>query len=345
MSGVAQLTVGDDEAEQRLDRWLKRRFPQVTQGMVERFCRKGELRVDGGRVKASTRVAPGQTIRVPPLPEALTNARDERRSAQAPAPDPALVADLKARIVFHDDDVLIIDKPAGLATQGGTAQRVHVDAALRGLRFGREEAPRLVHRLDRDTSGLLVLARSGAAATALTKAFRSRSVEKTYLAAVAGQPKPVAGTIRWGVVKAGGHGAEKMRPVHPDEIDVTDGAQHAVTEYRVVEMVGGRASAVLMRPLTGRTHQLRVHMAALGTPIVGDGKYGGRGQENLGDGWGASLGRGLSRKLHLHAVRLDFPHPRKAGHQVSVSAPLPDHMARTWEMLGWDVPAAFDPLD
>ncbi|MEM9783139.1 MAG: RluA family pseudouridine synthase [Pseudomonadota bacterium] len=341
MSGVQHVSVGPDEAEQRLDRWLRRQFPQVTQGMVEKFCRKGALRVDGSRAKASTRVAPGQVIRVPPLPDAPAPALE-----QAPRmPDGALIAELTKRVLYRDEDVLVIDKPAGLAVQGGTNQVMHLDAALAGLAFGKDTPPRLVHRLDRDTSGVMVLARTGAAATALTRLFRGRSVEKTYVAAVAGQPKPEAGTIRWGLVKAGGRGAEKMRPVHPDEIGPTPGAQSAVTDYRLVETAAGRASAVLMRPVTGRTHQLRVHMSALGTPIVGDGKYGGRGQENQGDGWGASLGQGLSRKLHLHAARLGFPHPRRDGQRVTVTAPLPDHMARTWAMFGWQAPTAFPPLD
>ncbi len=180
-----------------------------------------------------------------------------------------------------------------------------------------------------------MLARTGRAAMALGRLFRSRAVEKTYLAVVAGRPEPLAGTIRYGLVKAGGKDDERMRPVHPDEVAATPGARAAVTDYRVIESAAKRASWVALRPVTGRTHQLRAHMAALGCPIVGDGKYGGRGQENLGSGWGASLGGALSRKLHLHAARLAFPHP-VTGERLSVTAPLPEHMARTFAFFGWD---------
>jgi 23S rRNA pseudouridine955/2504/2580 synthase len=228
--------------------------------------------------------------------------------------------------------------------QGGSGQTRHLGRAMAGLRFGREDDPRLVHRLDRDTSGLLVLARTGAAAVALSKAFRSRAVEKTYVAVVAGKPSPVAGTVRYGLVKAGGRGEhEKMRTVHPDEVKGTEGAKHATTDYRVVESAGTRASWVALRPVTGRTHQLRAHMAALGTPIGGDGKYGGRSQENDGAGWGAGLGQAVSRKLHLHAARLAFPHP-VSGRRLSFHAPLPEHMARTFELFGWDPGVIAEPL-
>ncbi|MEL6264506.1 MAG: RluA family pseudouridine synthase [Pseudomonadota bacterium] len=343
MSGVQHRRVGTDEAEQRLDRWLKRHFPVLTQGAVERMCRKGELRVDGARAKASTRVAPGQEVRIPPLPAAP--AGEGTASAAARAPDAGLVAELRDRVLYRDDALLVIDKPAGLSVQGGTGQTRHLDGALAGLRFGREDAPRLVHRLDLETSGVLVLGRTGAAATALTRAFRTRAVEKRYLAVVAGQPKPLAGTIRYALVKAGGRGVEKMATLHPDAIEATPGAQAARTDYRVLETAGGRASAVLARPVTGRKHQIRAHLAALGTPVAGDGRYGGRGQENAGDGWGASLGQGVSRKLHLHAAALALAHPA-TGRRLVLAAPLPEHMRRTWSMFGWDDPdpwAAFEP--
>ena len=333
MSGVQHMTVGADEAEQRLDRFLRRRFPQLTQGWIARACRRGELRVDGGRVKPATRIAPGQTVRVPPLPE--------DRPAPPPQPEPAPprateAEMLAAAVLWRDEHVIVLNKPPGLAVQGGTKQNRHLGALLSALRFGRDEAPRLVHRLDKDTSGLIVLARTGKAATILGRAFRSRAVEKTYVAVVAGRPQPVAGTIRYGLVKAGGKGeGERMRPVHPDEVAATPGARSAVTDYRVIESAAKRASWVALRPVTGRTHQLRAHMAALGCPIVGDGKYGGRGQENLGSGWGASLGGALSRKLHLHAARLAFPHP-VTGERLRFTAPLPEHMARSFAFFCWD---------
>ena len=330
MTGVVHRAVGSDEAEQRLDRWFRRHWPHVSQGRIEKMCRKGEIRVDGARVKASTRVEPGQNVRIPPLPE------DERPALQATAPQPVPPpADLLDAIVYRDDHMIVLNKPPGLAVQGGSKQTHHLGAMLAGLRFGRADDPRLVHRLDRDTSGLLVLARTGAAAASLGKLFRSKAVDKIYVAAVAGRPEPVAGTIRLGLVKAGGRGAERMETAHPDQVAGTPGAKTAITDYRVIDQLGTRIAAVALRPVTGRTHQLRAHMAALGNPIAGDGKYGGRGQENLGDGWGAGLGGALSRKLHLHAAQLHLPHPT-TGKRLSFFAPLPEHMARTWNMMGWD---------
>ncbi|HUF87376.1 MAG TPA: RluA family pseudouridine synthase [Thermohalobaculum sp.] len=339
MSGVQHLTIGPDEAEQRLDRFLRRHFPQLTQGWIARVCRRGEVRVDGGRVKPASRVVPGQTVRLPPLPETR---------AAPPAPEPAApsVAEAEAlagAVLWHDDQLIVLNKPPGLAVQGGTGQQRHLGTLLAVLRLGRDEDPRLVHRLDRDTSGLLVLARTGRAATALGRLFRTRAVGKTYVAVVAGRPEPLAGTIRYGLVKAGGKGEERMQVVHPDEVKATEGARLAVTEYRVIEHAAKRAAWVALRPVTGRTHQLRAHMAALGCPVVGDGKYGGRGQENLGSGWGASLGGALSRKLHLHAARLSFPHP-VSGARLSFTAPLPEHMARSFAFFGWDLADLPEPL-
>lgn len=326
MSGVQYRTIGPDEADQRLDRWLRKQFPQLSQGLVEKLCRRGEVRVDGGRAKAATRVAPGQVIRVPPLPEAPA----PRQTAPPPV-DETLARDLRSRVLYRDDDVIALDKPPGLAVQGGTGQRTHLAGALSCLRFGREDDPRLVHRLDRDTSGVLLLARTGRAAVGLAKAFRGRGVDKLYLAAVAGRPKPAAGTVRYALEKAGG---ERMVAVHPDEVATHPQAQSARSDYRVVASAGTRASWVALRPVTGRTHQLRVHMAALGTPVVGDGRYGGRGRENQGDGWGASLGQGVSRKLHLHARRLRLSHP-VTGRSLAIEADLPEHMCRTWAFFGW----------
>lgn len=332
MGGVQHLTVGPEEPEQRLDRFLRRRFPGLSQSWIEKRCRRGEIRVGGGRVRPSTRIAPGDEVRVPPLPE------------KGPSPtagpsatwDEALGRQLKESVLWMDEDLLVITKPPGLAVQGGTKQRRHVAAALPALRFERDEDPRLVHRLDRDTSGVLVLARTGRAAVGLARLFRSRAVSKTYVAVVCGRPEPHAGTVRWALVKAGGRGeGERMRLVHPDEVETTPGARAAVTLYRVIENAGKRASFVALRPVTGRTHQLRAHMAALGTPIAGDGKYGGRGQDNPGSGWGAGLGGALSRKLHLHAVRLELPHP-VSGDPLRFEAPLPEHMARTFDFFGWD---------
>ena len=283
-------------------------------------------------------------VRVPPLPD-----------GQAPTPSPSRkVSDtdaemIRAAVIYKDDHIIALNKPAGLPTQGGSKQVRHVDGLAEALTFDLDEKPRLVHRLDKDTSGVLILARTRAVANDLTKAFRARDTRKIYWAAVAGAPSPRMGTVRFGLVKAPGHGRggenEKMRAVHPRDVETTPGAKHATTDYAVLSSLGTRASWVALVPVTGRTHQLRAHMAEIGHPIVGDGKYGGSGQENLGDGWGAQLGGEISRKLHLHARSLSLKHP-VTGARLVLTAPMPEHMMRTWEMLDWhaaDVPA--DPFD
>jgi len=343
VSGVQTLTVEPGEGGQRLDRWLKRRFPHLAQVRIEKMCRKGELRVDGGRVKPATRVEAGQSVRVPPLPEPETQDKPK-----APVVSDADAKMMRESVLWKDDHLIAINKPPGLPTQGGSGQSRHVDGLAEALRFGLEEKPRLVHRLDKDTSGVLLLARTRAVAGALTEAFRSRETRKIYWAAVAGVPHPAMGTVRFGLVKAPGHGAkgegEKMRTVHPREVDGTPGAKRATTDYAVLAPLAKRAAWVAMVPVTGRTHQLRAHMAALGHPVIGDGKYGGSGQENLGDGWGAQLGGEISRKLHLHARSITLTHP-VTGRPLTITAPLPPHMARTWAAFDWreaDVPA--DPF-
>ncbi|MBT8454909.1 MAG: RluA family pseudouridine synthase [Rhodobacteraceae bacterium] len=343
MSGVQTVTVGPGDGDQRLDRWFRRQFPQVSQGRIEKMCRKGEIRVDGGRVKASTRVEAGQSVRIPPLPEAPAPVAERTRVSDADAKM------IQASVIWRDDHLIAINKPPGLPTQGGSKQTRHVDGLAEALRFGFDEKPRLVHRLDKDTSGILLLARTRAAASALTEAFRHRETRKIYWAAVAGSPKPAMGTIKYGLVKAPGHGAdgqgEKMLCIHPRDVDATPNAKRATTDYAVISALGTRAAWVGLVPVTGRTHQLRAHMAEIGHPIIGDGKYGGSGQENLGDGWGAQLGGEISRKLHLHARFLRLRHPF-TGRDLTLTAPLPAHMERTWEMMDWRAEdAPVDPFE
>lgn len=347
MSGVQILEVRADEGDQRLDRWLRRRFPQLSQIRIEKACRKGEIRVDGARARPAQRVEPGQMVRIPPL--GAPPPPEQAPAAALPRVDEGEARALRAQVLFRDDDILVLNKPAGLAVQGGTGTHRHLDALSDALRFDAPEKPRLVHRLDRDTSGVLVMARNARAAAALTRAFRDRATRKIYWAAVAGVPAPRAGTIRYGLVKAPGHGrggeGEKMHAVHPDRVETTPGARHARTDYMVLEAAGARVAWVALVPVTGRTHQLRAHMAEIGHPVVGDGKYGGSGQDNPGDGWGASLGGAVSRKLHLHARHLTIAHPA-TGRPRSFTAPLPEHMARTWALFDWQPEAVpVDPFE
>ena len=344
MSGVQTVTIATDDADQRLDRWFKRQFPQISQGRLEKMCRKGEIRVNGGRVKAATRLEAGQVVRVPPLPDT---------AAPAPKPrDKVSAADTKliqSCVIYRDDHVIALNKPAGLPTQGGSGQTRHVDGLAEALKFGFEEKPRLVHRLDKDTSGVLLLARTRLAAKALTASMRHKETRKIYWALVAGVPTPYLGEIRYGLVKAAGRGrggeGERMIALHPRDVDATPGAKRAHSLYATLYRVGARAAWVAMEPITGRTHQLRVHMAEIGHPIIGDGKYGGSGQENLGDGWGAQLGGIISKKLHLHARMMRFEHP-ETRKEITVTADLPDHMAQSWETFGWTEDlAAEDPFE
>ncbi|MDG2406852.1 MAG: RluA family pseudouridine synthase [Paracoccaceae bacterium] len=344
MSRVQIVMVEEVDNDQRLDRWLRRLFPHILQGRIEKLCRKGELRVEGGRVKPATRLMMGQRVRIPPLPEAgqiTALAKIEMAPADAKM--------IRACVIYRDDHIIALNKPSGLPSQGGSKQTRHVDGLAEALKFGYDDKPRLVHRLDKDTSGVLIMARTRAVASALTEAFRHRATRKIYWAAVAGVPNPRMATIKYGLMKAGGRGpggeAEKMICLHPRSVDSTKGAKWATTDYAVLSALAKRAAWMALAPITGRTHQLRAHMAEIGHPIIGDDKYGGSGQENAGDGWGAYLGGDISRRLHLHARSLRLEHPVSKSSLV-LTAPLPEHMRQTWETVQWaisDVPD--DPFE
>lgn len=339
------LRVDAEGAGQRLDRWFRRQFPQVNQGRIEKMCRKGEIRVEGGRVRPATRLEAGQNVRIPPLPDASEVTKKSGHQEPVSDTDAKMIREC---VIYRDDHIIALNKPPGLPVQGGSGQHRHVDGLSEALRFQAAEKPRLVHRLDKDTSGVLLLARTSRAAALLTRAFRARTTRKIYWAVVAGVPSPMQGTIKTGLLKAPGHGAggagEKMICIHPDAVAGTEGAKRATSDYTVIEAAAKRAAWVALSPITGRTHQLRVHMAEIGNPIVGDGKYGGNSQTNEGAGWGAQLGGDVSRKMHLHARSLAFEHP-VTGAMLEIIAPMPPHMVRTWEIFGWKASdAAADPF-
>ncbi len=317
------VTVTADEADIRLDRWLRRHFPGLPQSAIQKLCRTGQVRIDGRRVETATRLAPGQAVRVPPV-------ADGKMSAPAREPiDPSVAKDLQAAVLYRDEQVLVLDKPAGLPVQGGPGIARHLDGLLDALRFGAPDRPRLVHRLDRDTSGCLVLARTAGVAAKLAASFRGRDVEKTYWAVVTRRPVPPEGRIDLALKRIGGARGERTAPAERGE----DDAARAVTDFRTLDHAGKLAWLELY-PLTGRTHQIRVHCVAIGAPILGDAKYA---QPDQNGAFGATV-PGLSDALHLHARRLVIPHP--GGGVLEVEAALPAHMRETFRVLGFAAPAA-----
>jgi len=308
----------------RVDRFLEGRFPGLSFSHIQRIIRKGELRVDGKRAQPKDRLTAGQMVRIPPL------------KLDAPKPRPGGEADEKNReflksITLHEDaDVLVLNKPMGLSVQGGSGTTRHLDGMLEVLRDTQGQRPRLVHRLDKDTAGCLLVAKTRFAAAALAKTFRSRAARKIYWALVAGVPKPRQGRISTFLAKEEREDDSYMRiAAHGDE-----GASHAVTYYAVVETSAQKLAWLSLKPVTGRTHQLRAHMAHIGYPIVGDPKYFSK------ENW--ELPGGMQNRLHLLARRIAVPHPR--GGVVDITAPLPPHMQQSWNLLGLDA-TRYDPIE
>jgi 23S rRNA pseudouridine955/2504/2580 synthase len=323
-------TIDPDDDGIRLDRWFKRHYPHIAHVMLQKLLRKGEVRLDGKRADASTRIAAGQAMRLPP--QVMHAKIPEKPEAEVKHPlttkDMGSLAD---RILYMDKQVIVIDKPPGLATQGGSGLTKHVDGMLDSLQYEKPTRPKLVHRLDRDTSGVLLVARTAQAASGLSQSLALRDTSKVYWALVRGVPKQKHGVVKAALVKEGGHG-----PRGRDErmtVSDDDDAKFALTEYAVMGTAGTEFAWVAARPITGRTHQIRVHMASLGTPIVGDFKYGGTGARPRGD---------IADKLHLHARSIDIGRPD--GGRLQATAPLPPHMRKTWKLLGFDPDDKSDPF-
>ncbi|HEX2215964.1 MAG TPA: RluA family pseudouridine synthase [Xanthobacteraceae bacterium] len=321
---VQTVAVTADEDGMRVDRFLEARFPGLSFSHIQRVIRKGELRVNGRRVDSKDRLTAGQAVRIPPLKVEPPNPTGQWGEADKTR------AFFKSIALYEDDDVLVLNKPMGLAVQGGSGTVRHVDGMLDCLRRRDGQRPRLVHRLDKDTAGCLLVAKTRFAASALAKSFRSRAARKTYWALVAGVPKPRQGRISTYLAKEEVERDSFMRVArHGDE-----GASHAVTYYAVVETAARQLAWLSLKPVTGRTHQLRAHCAHIKHPIVGDSKYFSR------ENW--ELPGGIQNRLHLLARRIALPHPR--GGTIDVTAPLPAHMLQSWNLLGFDA-ARYDPIE
>jgi 23S rRNA pseudouridine955/2504/2580 synthase len=322
---VQIVTVSPDETGMRLDRFLEARFPGLAFSHIQRIIRKGELRVDGRRAEPKNRVRAGQAVRIPPLRLEAPQARPPGGTLQAQTREY-----LRSITLYEDDDVLVINKPMGLAVQGGSGTPRHIDGMLDALRDPKGQRPRLVHRLDKDTAGCLLVAKTRFAATALAKTFRSRAARKIYWALVVGVPKPRQGRISTFLAKEEMDYESRVRiAAHGQE-----GASHAVTYYAVVDTAGQELTWLSLKPVTGRTHQLRAHCAYMDHPIVGDPKYFAK------ENW--QLPGGVQNRLHLLARRISVPHPREG--RVDVSAPLPPHMVQSWNLLGFDA-QRYDPIE
>jgi len=314
---VRSFAVTEEDDGIRLDRWFRRNLPEISFGQISRWARTGQLRLDGKRAAPGDRIEAGQSIRVPPQGEEAPEAPKKRLPKREKLTGEE-VDFVRSLVIHRDKAAIVVNKPPGLATQGGTKTKDHLDRLLDGLAGENEARPKLVHRLDKDTSGALLVARTPRAAAAFSKSFSGRTARKLYWAIVTGVPAIDDGLIELPLARQPGSGGEKM---HVDEEE----GLPARTRYRVIEQAGNRAAWVELQPLTGRTHQLRAHMLAIGHPILGDGKYGGLD---------AFLTGAISRKLHLHARRLRIDHPD--GGRIDVTADLPDHFAATLASLGFD---------
>lgn len=327
LSAVTQKTVDRDEAGMRVDRWFKLHFPGIGFGHLQKLLRSGQVRVDGRRVKAASRLEAAQVVRVPPLDSAAEKPRHMTPNTIRDRHDVDVLNDMT---LFDDRKVIVLNKPAGLAVQGGSGINRSVDSMLESLRDKSGQKPRLCHRLDRDTSGVLVVAKTRSAAAALTASFRHRDTRKTYWALLRGVPRQREGRISTYLAKQKTPDGDRMRVAAHGEA----GADHAVTTYRVIDSGPRSVCWAEMQPVTGRTHQLRVHSQHIGHPIIGDPKY--FDVEN----W--QLPGGIQNKLHLHARRIRIPHPDPSAGLLDITAPLPPHMVQSWNLFAFDEEQGLD---
>lgn len=311
--GVQLVKVLEKDEGIRLDRWFSRYYPALKNGQLQRLLRAKNIRVNGKKVTADTRLNIGDEIRIPPL--TVSEKTDQPRDLSK-----ADIAFMRDLVIYKDDAVIVLNKPAGLAVQGGSKTERHIDGLLDALRFEKDERPKLVHRLDKDTSGVLVIARTAKAAAKLTEAFKTKEAKKIYWAVVVGVPKLKSGKIDAPLMKKSGAGGGEQVVVDFDH------GQKAQTLYHVVDSLSGKAAWVEYMPLTGRTHQLRVHSVVLGTPILGDGKYTPKETP--------TLGLKDERKMHLHARAIKIPHPVKG--MLEISAKIPQHIKNTFDFFGFD---------
>ena len=304
MSGVEIVKVKNEDEGIRLNRWFLKYYPGLSLGRLQKLLRTKQIKVDGQRAEANTRLIAGTEIRVPPL----DNEKKMPEYTEISAYDARFIEDM---VIYKDDNLIVLNKPSGLAVQGGTNTQRHIDGMLDALKFDNDERPKLVHRIDKDTSGVLVLARNRKTADLLTKAFREHTLKKTYLALVRGVPAKEYGEIKAPLEKADGR------------VQVLEGGKPAVTEYQVLDCVSDKYALLAASPLTGRTHQIRAHLEFIGTPIVGDGKYFGTERENSGL---------FVHKLHLHAYKIDLS--SVYGRKLIVQAKLPGYFKDSLSTLG-----------
>lgn len=307
---TTEKKISAEENGLRLDRCLRLWIPHLPQSVIEKAARKGLLKIEGDKAKPPQRVEEGQILSFPSFFLNLEELEVEKK------PKPLTSGDrkwLKNLILFENKEILVLNKPAGIAVQGGTNQKKSLDEML--LHYDETYTPRLVHRLDKETSGVWVVAKTLPMARWLTQAFKERTVQKMYWALVLGIPQKRKGEVSLSLVKKPDPIGEKVR------VDSQTGLK-ALTSYRVIKTLSDRVAWLELIPHTGRTHQLRVHCAeGLKTPILGDGKYGGREASLLGH-----------KTLHLHARRLTIPLPH--GGELTFEAPLSEDMRKSFEALG-----------